>query len=78
MLVLSRRVGETITIGDDVRITVLEVRSDGVRIGIDAPRSIAVHRAEVLQPLERSNQDAASPSDEAIRSLRDALKHRNG
>ena len=78
MLVLSRRVGETITIGDDVRITVLEVRSDGVRIGIDAPRSIAVHRAEVLQQLERSNQDAASPSDEAIRSLRDALKHRNG
>jgi len=78
MLVLSRRIGETITIGDDVRITVLEVRSDGVRIGIDAPRSIAVHRAEVLQQLERSNQDAASPSDEAIRSLRDALKHRNG
>ncbi len=78
MLVLSRRVGETITIGDDVRITVLEVRSDGVRIGIDAPRSVAVHRAEVLQQLERSNQDAASPSDDAIRSLRDALKRRNG
>ncbi|MDQ2755250.1 MAG: carbon storage regulator CsrA [Actinomycetota bacterium] len=76
MLVLSRRVGETITIGDDVRITVLEVRSDGVRIGIDAPRSVAVHRAEVLQQLERSNQDAASPSDDAIRSLREALSKR--
>ena len=76
MLVLSRRVGETITIGDDVRITVLEVRSDGVRIGIDAPRSVAVHRAEILQQLEQSNQDAASPSDDAIRSLSEALRKR--
>ena len=44
MLVLSRRVGESVTIDGGVVVTVLEVRSDGVRIGIDAPRSVKVHR----------------------------------
>ncbi|MEO3935395.1 carbon storage regulator CsrA [Dermatophilaceae bacterium Soc4.6] len=78
MLVLSRRVGESIAIGDDVVVTVLEVRGDVVRIGIAAPRSVTVHRSELLEELERSNQEAASPSDDAVRSLRDALRLRKG
>ena len=49
MLVLSRRVGERLVIGGDIVVTVIEVRSDGVRLGIDAPRSVRVHRAEVLE-----------------------------
>jgi carbon storage regulator len=69
MLVLSRRVGESIVIGDDVTITVLEVRGDVARIGIRAPRSVAVHRAELLAELEETNREAASPSAEAIASL---------
>ncbi len=76
MLVLSRRVGESIVIGDDVTVTVLEVRGDIVRIGIDAPRSVAVHRAELLEQLETSNREAASPSDDAVASLSEALKSR--
>lgn len=76
MLVLSRHVGESIAIGDDVTITVLEVRGDVVRIGIAAPRSVAVHRSELLRALEESNRQAASASDEAIASLARAVQRR--
>jgi carbon storage regulator len=76
MLVLSRRVGESVVVGDDVTITVLEVRGDVVRIGIDAPRSVAVHRAELLEQLETINREAASPSDQAVESLSKAFRSR--
>jgi len=76
MLVLSRRVGESVVVGDDVTITVLEVRGDVVRIGIDAPRSIAVHRAELLAELASENQSSASPSEDAVASLSQALRDR--
>ncbi|MEQ6903723.1 carbon storage regulator CsrA [Nocardioides sp. YIM 152588] len=69
MLVLSRRVGESVVIGDDVTVTVLEVRGDVVRIGIDAPRSVRVNRAELLQQVADANADAASPSADAVASL---------
>jgi carbon storage regulator len=69
MLVLSRRVGESIVIGEDVTITVLEVRGDVARIGIRAPRSITVHRAELLAEVEESIKAAASPSADAIAAL---------
>ena len=74
MLVLSRRTGESVVIGDDVTVTVLEVRGDVVRIGIEAPRSVAVHRAELLVELEKSNREAASPSEQAVASLTEALR----
>ncbi len=77
MLVLSRRAGESVVIGDDVTISVLDVRGDIVRIGIDAPRSIAVHRAELLEQLEQTNKEAASPSEDAVDSLRQALRRRS-
>lgn len=76
MLVLSRRVGESVVVGDDVTITVLEVRGDVVRVGIDAPRSVAVHRAELLAQLETTNREAASPSADAIESLSQAFRDR--
>ncbi|WGL51895.1 carbon storage regulator CsrA [Nocardioides sp. BP30] len=76
MLVLSRRVGESVVIGDEVTITVLEVRGDVVRVGIDAPRSVSVHRAELLQELADTNQESASPSQDAVASLAEALRKR--
>lgn len=76
MLVLSRRVGESVVVGDDVTITVLDVRGDVIRIGIDAPRSVSVHRAELLQELADSNQESASPSQDAVASLTEALRKR--
>ena len=69
MLVLSRRVGESIVIGDEVTVTVLEVRGDVVRVGIAAPRSVTVHREELLRELEATNRASASPSADAIASI---------
>ncbi len=76
MLVLSRRVGESIVVGDDVTVTVLEVRGDVVRIGIQAPRSVAVHREELLRELEAANKEAASADDDAVAALAEAVKKR--
>jgi carbon storage regulator len=76
MLVLSRRAGESVVLGEDVTITVLEVRGDVVRIGIDAPRSLKVHRSELLVQLEASNREAASPSDDTVANLAEALRDR--
>lgn len=69
MLVLSRRVGDSVVIGDDVVVTVLEVRGDVVRIGVDAPRDVAVRRQELLAELAESNRAAASPSPGAVNDL---------
>jgi carbon storage regulator len=68
VLILTRRVGENVIVGDDIVISVIEVRGDAVRIGIRAPRSLSVHREEVWLELQRANAQAASPSDEAIGS----------
>ncbi|NTW39276.1 MAG: carbon storage regulator CsrA [Cellulomonadaceae bacterium] len=77
MLVLSRRVGERLIIGDNIVITVIDVRSDGVRIGIDAPREIRVNRAEVLEAVKQSNLEAARTADdsalESLRALRPSI-----
>lgn len=55
MLILSRRKGESFIIGNDIKITVLSQRNNQVRIGIDAPRSLPVHREEVLRRDQREN-----------------------
>jgi len=69
VLVLTRRPGESIMVGDDVVVTVLDVRGDVVRLGIKAPRSVQVHREEVYRELQRVNQEAASPSEGAVQAL---------
>ena len=60
MLVLSRRPGESIVIGNDIVVTVLEVRGGQIRIGIDAPRNLQVHREEVYQEVCRENEKAVA------------------
>jgi carbon storage regulator len=65
MLVLTRKTGESIVIGDDIVVTVLEVRSDQVRIGIQAPRRVQVHREEVVRRVEGENAAAAASTDRA-------------
>ena len=69
VLVLGRRVGESIVIAGDITVTILDVRGEMVRVGIDAPRSVAVQRAELLKELEESNRASASPSEDAVASL---------
>jgi len=72
VLVLTRKTGDSIVIGTDVVVTVLEVRNDQVRIGITAPRSVAVHREEVYRQIAAENASAASGADALRQRLRAA------
>lgn len=58
MLVLTRKVGEGIIIGDDIRVTVVEMKGGGVRIGIDAPKTTKIHRQEVYEKIMQENKEA--------------------
>ncbi|HAP08611.1 MAG TPA: carbon storage regulator [Planctomycetaceae bacterium] len=58
MLVLSRQSDETIVIGDNIRVTIVEVRGDKVRIGIEAPRDVTVHRQEIYDAIRRDAQSS--------------------
>lgn len=69
MLVLTRSANQSIMIGHDVVVTVLEVRGDQVRVGIKAPRSVDVHREEVYAALQRANKSAAVSSPGALAAL---------
>ncbi len=57
MLILTRRIGEAVVIGDDVKLTVLGVRGNQVRLGIDAPKDVSVHREEIYDRIAKENQD---------------------
>ncbi len=72
MLVLSRHRDESIMIGDDVVVTIVDIRGDKVRLGIDAPTSIPVHRQEVYEAIKRENQKAAQINADAAKNLKDS------
>ena len=77
MLVLSRRKDETIMIGDEVEITIVDVRGDTVRLGIKAPRSVSVHRKEIYDAIQAENIAAAKesiPDESAVGGLGSLLK----
>ena len=74
MLVLTRKPGEQIMIGDGIVITVLEGRGDGVRIGIEAPRGVPIQRREVIEAIAAANRAAAEAGAEAGPSAEDALR----
>ena len=68
MLILTRRVGETVMIGDEVTITVLGVKGNQVRVGINAPKSVAVHREEIYERIKREQQGGNDSSDKPKRA----------
>jgi carbon storage regulator len=69
VLVLTRRANQSIMIGHEIVVTVLEVRGDQVRLGIKAPRSIDVHREEIFAQLQQANRDAAQTPKTPLESL---------
>jgi carbon storage regulator len=78
VLVLSRRSHESIRIGDTIVVTVLEVRGDHVRLGIDAPADVEVHRQEVYEAIQAANTSAASPTPVAVAAAASALRRAMG
>ena len=62
MLILTRRVGESLMVGDDITITVLGVKGNQVRIGVNAPKDVAVHREEIYNRIQEGDE-AAAPED---------------
>lgn len=69
MLVLSRQRDETIMIGDEIEVTVVDIRGDKVRLGINAPQDIPVHRREVYEAIQRENQKATKLRPGETRAL---------
>jgi carbon storage regulator len=69
MLVLSRQRDESIIIGDNIVVTIVDVRGDKVRLGIEAPREVSVHRREVYEAIQRENQQAAQTKRVKLASL---------
>ena len=69
MLVLSRTRDESIIIGDNVVVTVVDVRGDKVKLGIEAPQDVSVHRREVYEAIQRENQQAAKLRPEEARGI---------
>ena len=63
MLILTRRVGETLMVGDDVTVTVLGVKGNQVRIGVNAPKDVSVHREEIYQRIQKEKSESDQSDD---------------
>lgn len=73
MLVLTRKPGERILIGDDIVVTILDVRGDGIRVGIDAPRGVRIQREEIVREVGESNVAATKAPADAEAQIKAAL-----
>ena len=74
MLILSRKLNESIIIGDDIELSIVDIKGDQVKIGINAPKNVKVFRKEVYDAIQEENRAAARSSIDTIPSLDDMLK----
>ena len=75
MLILTRRVGETVMIGEEVTVTVLGVKGNQVRIGVNAPKTVAVHREEIFERIKREQDGDVAATDDNKSSASPTAKH---
>jgi carbon storage regulator len=78
MLILSRRAGESLTIGDDIVVTVIAISGNQIRLGIAAPREVRVLREEIYRAMEQENRAAATAASQSRERLEQALKQVQG
>ncbi|MEG6612750.1 carbon storage regulator CsrA [Pseudoclostridium thermosuccinogenes] len=69
MLVLTRKKGQSIMIGEDIEITIVDIQGDQVRLGINAPKNVAIHRKEVFVEIQEENRIAADVSPERLKGI---------
>lgn len=74
MLALTRKKNESIIIGDNIEIKILEIVGDKVRLGIEAPREIAIHRKEIYLQIQEENQEASQNTIETLKKLKDLIR----
>ncbi|HHO75142.1 MAG TPA: carbon storage regulator [Deltaproteobacteria bacterium] len=78
MLILTRKVGEAVSIGDDIQISVVEIKGSQVKLGIQAPKSIEVHREEIYQKIQEENRRAALIQADVLGTAQDlVMKKKN-
>ena len=74
MLVLTRKTGEAIQIGDDIEITVVSIKGDQIKLGINAPKNIEIHRKEIYLEIQKENEDASKGIADLFSVLKNANK----
>jgi carbon storage regulator len=74
MLVLTRKLGESIRIGDNIIVKVVDLDSRHVKLGIDAPKSISVNREEIYERIQNENKAASALKDQGVKNIADALR----
>jgi carbon storage regulator len=77
VLVLARRINESIMIGDEIEVVVVDIKGDQIKLGIRAPRSVSVHRAEVYKEIQDQNKEAAKTTPKSLEGLGKLLKKKN-
>ena len=77
MLVLTRKLGESIRIGDSIIIKVVDVDSRHVKLGIQAPREISVNREEIYERIQKENKEASASKDQGLKNIADALRSKD-
>lgn len=73
MLILTRKVGEAVAIGDDIQVSIVEIKGAQVKLGIKAPKSVEVHREEIYQKIQEENRRAALVSKDALGAVEDLV-----
>lgn len=73
MLVLARKINESIMIGDEIEVVVVDIKGDQIKLGIRAPRSVSVHRAEIFKEIQEQNKKAVASAPASLGNLKNLL-----